>query len=75
MCQKNYAANIANRRFLGIDQEETFLSISKNRKLEIENTMIFNNYKQKINGFNNKKELELILNEEPDERYSKELIF
>ena len=37
--------------------------------------MIFNNYKQKISGFNNKKELELILNEEPDERYSKELIF
>ncbi|MEI2739385.1 MAG: site-specific DNA-methyltransferase [Chitinophagaceae bacterium] len=31
------AANLANRRFLGIDQEEEFLTISKNRKLEIEN--------------------------------------
>jgi site-specific DNA-methyltransferase (adenine-specific) len=31
------AANLANRRFLGIDQEEEFLTISKNRKIEIEN--------------------------------------
>ena len=68
------AANLANRRFLGIDQEEEFLNISKNRKLEIENTIISANYKQKIGGFNDKKELELFLVEEPRIEYKTELI-
>ncbi len=30
-------ANLANRKFLGIDKEIDFLEISKNRKLENEN--------------------------------------
>ena len=67
------AANLANRRFLGIDQEEEFLNISKNRKLEIENKKIAELYKQKINGFNDKKELELFLFEEPKVEYKTEL--
>lgn len=50
------AANLANRRFLGIDQEEDFLAISKNRKLEIENPKIAASYRQKISGFSNKNE-------------------
>jgi site-specific DNA-methyltransferase (adenine-specific) len=59
------AANLTNRRFLGIDQELEFLEISKNRKLEIENQRVKSLYNQKINGFNDKKELELFLvNEE-----------
>ena len=58
------AANLANRRFLGIDQEEEFLMISKNRKLDIENPKTAAIYRQKIGGFNDKKELELILKEE-----------
>lgn len=45
------AANLANRRFLGIDQEEEFLEISKNRKLEIQNPEIAEKYKSKISGF------------------------
>jgi site-specific DNA-methyltransferase (adenine-specific) len=45
------AANLANRRFLGIDQEEEFLTISKNRKSEIENPKTSATYKQKIIGF------------------------
>jgi site-specific DNA-methyltransferase (adenine-specific) len=53
------AANLSNRRFLGIDKEEAFLNISKNRKLEIENPKTTATYKQKISGFNNKNELEL----------------
>src|SRR5690606_32293424 len=69
------AANLANRRFLGIDSEELFLEISKNRKLEIENPKIAASYKQKIRGFNNKKELELFLTEEPKEEYKSELNF
>lgn len=69
------SANLANRRFLGIDQEEAFLTISKNRKLEIENPKTATTYRQKIGGFNDKKELELFLVEEPKEEYKTELNF
>jgi site-specific DNA-methyltransferase (adenine-specific) len=69
------AANLANRRFLGIDQEESFLEISKNRKIEIENPKTATTYKQKIGGFNNNKELDLFLLSEPAMEYSSELKF
>ena len=69
------AANLANRRFLGIDQEEAFLIISKKRKLEIENPSTASAYKRKIGGFNHKKELELFLVNEPHEAYQMDLIF
>lgn len=69
------AANLANRRFLGIDQEEEFLTISKNRKLEIENPKTAATYRQKIGGFNDKKELELFLVEEPKGNYNNWLFF
>jgi site-specific DNA-methyltransferase (adenine-specific) len=59
------AANLANRRYLGIDMETEFLEISKNRKLEIENPKIAENYRSKISGFETKKQLELYLVEEP----------
>ncbi|MCO6495118.1 MAG: site-specific DNA-methyltransferase [Bacteroidetes bacterium] len=67
------AANLSNRRFLGIDKEEEYLIISKNRKLEIENIHISSDYKQKISGFNNKKELQLFLANEPVPDYNKEI--
>lgn len=67
------AANLANRRFLGIDQEEEFLSISKKRKIEIENPKISATYRQKLKGFNDKKELELFLAEEQMPKYKAEL--
>src|SRR5690554_2765405 len=67
------AANLSNRRFLGIDQEEEFLEMSKNRKLEIEHPQIAGKYRQKLTGFNNKKELELFLVKEPQEEYSTDL--
>lgn len=69
------AANLANRRYLGIDREEEFLTISKNRKLEIDIPKIAATYRQKISGFNTTKELELFLAEEPKIEYSSELIF
>jgi site-specific DNA-methyltransferase (adenine-specific) len=69
------AANLANRRFLGIDQEESFLEISKRRKLEIENPKVAASYKQKISGFNDTSELSLFLLKEPEVAYSKELDF
>lgn len=69
------AANLTNRRFLGIDQEEEFLAISKKRKLEIEQPKIAETYRQKINGFNDKKKLEQLLIEEPKVEYSTEFPF
>jgi site-specific DNA-methyltransferase (adenine-specific) len=69
------AANLANRRFLGIDQEEEFLTSSKNRKLEIENPRIALNYKHKIGGFSNKNEFELFLVEEPKTDYKMDINF
>jgi site-specific DNA-methyltransferase (adenine-specific) len=68
------AANLANRRFLGIDQEKEYLEISKNRKLEIEDPKIIAKYRQKLQGFNNQKELDLFLAEEPKAEYETELI-
>lgn len=67
------AANLLNRRFLGIDQEEEFLTISKNRKLEIENSITAAAYKKKIGGFNNNNELELFISEEPNVEYGNEI--
>jgi len=68
------ASNLSNRRFLGIDQEQEYLEISKNRKLEIEDPQIASRYRQKLQGFNNQKELDLFLAKEPEAEYSTELI-
>jgi site-specific DNA-methyltransferase (adenine-specific) len=69
------AANLANRRFLGIDQEEDFLTISKKRKLEIENSQIAATYRQKIGGFTDKNQLELFLVDELKIEYLNEIKF
>lgn len=67
------AANLANRKYLGIDQEEEFLEISKNRKIEIENKLIAAKYRQKLAGFNDRGELDLFLAEEPTVEYGNDL--
>jgi len=69
------AANLENRRFLGVEKETEFLEISKKRKLEIEQKKIAASYKQKIAGFNHNNELELFLMQEPEIQYRSELIF
>jgi site-specific DNA-methyltransferase (adenine-specific) len=58
------AANLANRRFLGIDQEEEFLNISKKRKVEIENSKIAEEFRNKIAGFIEKKQFSLFIENE-----------
>lgn len=63
------AANLSNRKFLGIDKEESYLSISLNRKLEIENPITFSTYRSKLGGFEDKTQLELFLEEEPESIY------
>ena len=42
------AANLLNRRFLGLDQEESFLELSKKRREEINNPDIRYEYRKKI---------------------------
>jgi site-specific DNA-methyltransferase (adenine-specific) len=62
------AANLANRRYLGIDQDKSFLDISKNRKLEIEDPKTVELYKNKIAGFIDKKQYrEYLQTENPKE--------
>lgn len=68
------AANLLSRRYLGIDLETDFLEISKNRKLEIENPKTAALYQSKIQGFSEKKQLNLYLAEEPKTFYIKELL-
>lgn len=68
------AANLAERRFLGIDQEEEFLNISVNRKKEIENPKTRTQFRQKLQGFTNQKELEFVLEHE-EVYYASELPF
>ncbi len=68
------AANLLGRRFLGIDMEEEFLNISRNRKLEIESPVTQRLFKEKINGFKTKQQLELFLLNEPASAYNDGLV-
>ena len=52
-----------------IDVESEFLEISKNRKFEIDNKIIFNKYRNKLQGFEKPKQLELHLLSEPKVEY------
>ena len=46
------ASNLLNRRYLGIEKEENFLEISKNRRIEIENIDTAIKYRAKIKDLN-----------------------
>jgi site-specific DNA-methyltransferase (adenine-specific) len=69
------AANLLNRKFLGIDQEVEFLEMSKRRRIEIDKLTIFEEYKQKIQGFKDKKQLTEYLLCEPQAEYGQQLPF
>lgn len=45
------AANLAGRRFLGIEQEHVFLELSKRRRQEIEHINVVEALKKKIKDF------------------------
>ena len=47
------AANLLNRRFVGIDLDESFLELSKKRKAEIECDKIQEQFFEKLNGVKN----------------------
>ncbi len=69
------AANLLNRRFLGIDLEEEYLEMSKSRKLEIENPEISRLYKSKIRGFQSPRQLGLFMANEQQPEYKNDLLF
>jgi site-specific DNA-methyltransferase (adenine-specific) len=46
------AANLLDRRFLGIDKEKDFVELSKARREEIEDMNVFNSYRSKIKDVN-----------------------
>jgi site-specific DNA-methyltransferase (adenine-specific) len=69
------AANLLNRKFLGIDKEVEFLEMSKRRRIEIDKLATFEEYKQKIQGFKDKKQITEYLLFEPQVEYGHELPF
>ena len=42
------ASNLLGRRFLGIDQEQNYIEISRNRREELENPQLYQKYRSKI---------------------------
>jgi site-specific DNA-methyltransferase (adenine-specific) len=67
------AANLLNRKFLGIDREIEFLEMSKQRRKEIDNPKTFNEHRQRIEGFQGKKQLTEYLLFEPTSEYGIDL--
>lgn len=64
------AANLLNRRFVGIDVEEKFLQLSQKRKSEIENRQIQEEFRNKIDGFNRSVNLSYYLQNETNKLLS-----
>lgn len=64
------AANLLGRRFLGIDQEVDFLEISKARKAEIESPGVAENFRRKIQGFIDNRQLSEFVASEPETEYT-----
>ncbi len=58
------AANLLNRRFLGIDLEEEYLQLSQKRKIEIENPTTQKRCRESVNGFKDENELSYFLQNE-----------
>lgn len=54
---RGIAANLLNRRFVGIDKEESFLELSKKRKREIECDKIRKQFLENLNGVRNEAEI------------------
>lgn len=63
------AANLLNRKYVGIDTEKEYLDIAIARKKEIEDIEIADLYRSKIKGFHNDNELKNYLLEEDGGSY------
>lgn len=67
------AANLLNRRFLGLDKQEEFLDISKNRREEIENLAKRREYLERIIKFSDKPLDKISALREPEPYYGPDL--
>ena len=67
------AATILGRRFLGIERETEFLEISRNRREELNNIKIKQDYHQRIIKYGDAKYLEILDFREPAPYYGKDL--
>lgn len=64
------AANLLDRKFLGIDKEVEFLNMSKGRRLEIENPVTFSFFQKKIKDLSLLKRRDSFsICEEPEQNY------
>jgi len=68
------AATLCGRRFLGIEQEERFAHLSRERRLELDDSNLFNTYKRKLHDLSFITDKVLSLNE-PSCEYNNELPF
>lgn len=67
------AANLCSRRFLGIEQEEDFASLSMSRREELNNKNLILEYKNRISDFKHVSVVNTV--EEPEEYYNADLPF
>lgn len=67
------AASLLNRRFLGLDREEDFLTISKNRRKEINDTKTRIAYREKIIKYSDKSLLQISAFRERTQKHETEL--
>jgi len=59
------AANLLNRKYLGIDSEEEYLNLSRMRREELESPENYERILSKIRGFKSNSQLSLYLGKEP----------
>ena len=67
------AANLLNRRFLGLEQEEEFLELSKNRREEIDDISKCYEYREKIIKYSDKPLKSVLEFNENEPYYGKDL--
>lgn len=68
------AANLCSRRYLGIEQDENFASLSNKRRIELDEDVIRNNYMSKLADLSFTQSSGNIANE-PEEKYNTDLPF
>lgn len=68
------AANLCSRRYLGIEQDENFASLSNKRRVELDEDVIRNNYMSKLVDLSFTQSFGNIANE-PEEKYNTDLPF
>ncbi len=67
------AASLLNRRFLGLEQEEDFLTISKNRREEISNILKRQEFRKRVLNFQNRSLEPIFELHENEYNYGKDL--